>query len=124
MSSRNKVIKPSPKKHTVKKKKNKNGEILYLRIGHLCYVVLSHHVLKSSWNTYEYHWLPGTSQSEADSYDLPITQKWKFKLLNTLSKYKQTKIVANQSYTNINALYFINHIRDKLILLESPSGAL
>ena len=54
----NKIIKPPPKEQPGDN--HKNGEISYLRMGHLCWAALSHPVVKSSWHKNADLWPPVT----------------------------------------------------------------
>lgn len=116
IKSRNKVIKPPPKEQPGDN--NRNGKISYLKLGHLCWAVLSHPIVKRSCQRNVNHWLPDTSQSEVNPCGLPRTHQWNLRLPNPLSKYRRTNIVVNQRYANVTSLAPINHINDYLIFLE------
>jgi hypothetical protein len=48
------IIKLPPKEHSGDN--HKNGEISYLRMGHLHWAAVFHHMVKSSWHNNADHW--------------------------------------------------------------------
>lgn len=83
---------------------------------------LIHPVVKHSWHRNANHWLPGTSQSEADPCHLPSTTT---EILDYLTHSLNIEItVANQSYTNVTALAPTNYISDHIIHLQGSPGTL